>query len=343
MVNRINATEFLNLRDNSTPVIDVRTPLEFNESHIPGAINIPLFSDEERVIVGTAYKQENKESALIKALDFTGPKLSSFIKSLNKVTQKREVLVYCWRGGFRSQSMAWLFDLAGYKTSLLEGGYRAYRNHLKEYFENDQKIIILGGMTGSGKSEILPKLKRIGQQIIDLEGLANHKGSAFGAMGQDDQPTIKQFENLLGEKWRKLDQNKPVWLEDESASIGKVSIPKEIFIKMRNSFVVKIEREKRNRIERLVREYALFSKDELKTAIIKITKKLGGLNTTLCLEAIDNSDYELVVDLSLIYYDRAYTKGITKRDPSTVFSIFIKNNETEAEEIMEFFSSKNIQ
>ena len=332
---------FLIQRDNQIPLIDVRTPLEFNESHIPGAINIPIFSDEERAEVGTLYKQVNREAALLKALDYTGPKLSSFLKTINKITRKKELLLYCWRGGMRSNSMAWLFELGGYKTTILKDGYRAYRNYLKEIFGEDQKIIILGGMTGSGKSEILAHLETANEQIIDLEGIAHHKGSAFGALGQEVQPGNKQFENILGEKWRNLDRNKVVWLEDESAAIGKVSIPKEIYVKMRSSNVIRINRSKEERIKRLINEYSSFTKDQLAESVLKITKKLGGLNTGICLEAIDNEDYEKVVELTLHYYDKTYLSGIMKRNQNSVFNLSYNSNNS-VSDILEFAKNNNL-
>ena len=335
MTNIINPESFLNYRDKGILLVDVRTPLEFSESHIPGAINIPLFSNLERADVGTIFKQKNKEAALLQALDYAGPNLSSYLKILNKATRNMEVLLYCWRGGMRSKSMGWLFNLAGYNTFILEGGYRAYKHHLRDILNLEAKLIILGGMTGSGKSEILNDFELSDHQVVDLEGLANHKGSAFGALGQDDQPSNKHFENLIGEKWRSLDLSKPVWLEDESSSIGKVSIPRSVFLKMRTSNLINIEREKQNRINRLVFEYSLFSENELKDSIMKIAKRLGGKDTTLCVEAVDDENYELVVELTLNYYDKAYSRGILKRDQTTVFTVLVSNDNS-ANQVIDF-------
>ncbi|MEA3445065.1 MAG: tRNA 2-selenouridine(34) synthase MnmH, partial [Bacteroidota bacterium] len=270
MLQAISCDDFLNLQQKKIPVIDVRTPSEFANGHIPGAFNIPLFSDEERAIVGIKYKQENKEAAVLQGLEFVGPKLSAYVKLLHRITQKKEVLLYCWRGGQRSRSMAWLFELAGYKIKLLEGGYKAYRNLLLQSFSRPASLIILGGMTGSGKSEILTSIKNLGYQVIDLEKLANHKGSAFGAIGQQEQPPPQQFENDLFKVWSSLDLSKPIWLEDESVSIGRVSIPRPLFIQMRNSKVIKIEVDKKVRVVRLVKEYVGIDSEELKVSVHKI-------------------------------------------------------------------------
>ncbi len=334
----IHTAEFLKLRDKGITVVDVRTASEFSESHIPGAVNIPLFTDEERVVVGTKFKKSNREAAILQGLDFVGPKLSQYIKILRKVTKNKEVLVHCWRGGMRSSSMAWLFELYGYNVKLLDGGYKAYRKHVINSFETIVPLIVIGGMTGSGKSEILHSLKAIRQQVIDLEDIANHKGSAFGALGQDAQPTTSQFQNNLFEIWRQLDYNKPIWIEDESASIGRVSMPKELFKQIRESKLILVEVDKTVRINRLIKEYAIFTDDELIQSVNKIHKRLGDENTKRCIEAINNKNYYLVADLTLNYYDKAYRNGLSKRDKETIFKIEIqqRNQDENAKAILNF-------
>ncbi len=321
MPQSINCNEFLNLQQKRIPVIDVRTPAEFYDGHIPGAINIPLFSNDERDIVGRKYKQENKEAAILQGLDYVGPKLSGFIKSLRKVAPKKEALLYCWRGGQRSKSMGWLFQMAGYKIKLLEGGYKAFRNFLLHEFSQDFHILILGGMTGSGKSEILTILKKLGQQVVDLETLANHRGSAFGAIGQNNQPTPQQFENDLLFIWRTLNPNQSVWLEDESASIGRVSIPRPLFLQMRNSPVIFIDVNKEVRIKRLVHEYTGIDSNELLAAVRKIDKRLGPVSTKNCIETIISGNFDEAASTILNYYDKAYKKGLSKRNPENVFTL----------------------
>lgn len=321
----------------SVPVIDVRTPAEFQKGHIPNALNIPIFSNEERIKVGTSYKQQSKDAALLLGLEFVGPKLKGFVKSAKKLAVNNKLILYCWRGGMRSKSMAWLFDFAGIEVLLIKGGYKAYRNFILDSFEKQAKIIVLGGKTGSGKSEILRKIHESGEQFIDLEGIANHKGSAFGSLGQNPQPTTEYFENLLYEEWRKIDFTKPLWLEDESMNVGQVAIPLPFFKQMRNTYVFNIDVDKQTRINRLVEEYASFDTEVLSQIIHRISKRLGGLNTKLSLEALNESDFAKVADLTLDYYDKAYLYGLSKRDQAKVITIKIEdyNHETLVEKLIQ--------
>ena len=183
----IQAQEFLKLSA-KYPIIDVRSPAEYDNAHIPGALSLPLFSNDERAAVGTIYKQCGKVKAVSKGLEIAGPKLSSFAKfALSLKTD--HLLIHCWRGGMRSSSMAWLIETLGIKCTLLEGGYKSYRSHIRAELAKPFKIALLGGYTGSGKTELLQHLHNNNQQIIDLEAIAKHKGSAFGAIGQPQQPS----------------------------------------------------------------------------------------------------------------------------------------------------------
>ena len=223
MQKELDILQFLTLAE-TIPVIDVRSPAEFEKGHIPGAFNIPLFNNEERAIVGTLYKQKGKNEAVLAGLDIVGPKMSSLVSEARKISVNNEVLVHCWRGGMRSGSFCWLLNTVGIKASTLKKGYKAYRNHVLQSFEKPFQIIILGGETGSGKTEILKYIREEGEQVIDLEGIAHHKGSSFGAIGQEPQPRPEQFENDLALQWNKLDPSKRIWLEDESKNIGRVFI-----------------------------------------------------------------------------------------------------------------------
>ncbi len=308
----INIEDFLKERD-VTPVIDVRSPAEYKKSHIPGAYNIPLFSDEERAIVGTKYVQESRYSSVIAGLDMVGPKLSRFVDAATKIAPNGKLLVYCWRGGMRSSSMSWLLNLAGINSKTLIGGYKSYRRYSKEYLSKPFKLVILGGMTGSGKTEIILQLPKFGQQIVDLEGLANHKGSAFGAIGQKPQPSTEFFENLLFENLIKLDINKPIWVEDESKAIGSVFIPQELFNQMLNSPVIAIERSTETRIKRLTSEYTNCNPQLLIDSVNKIAKRLGGDNVIKAIKGIEEGNFEEAVGISLYYYDKAYQFGLSNK------------------------------
>lgn len=305
----ITIEDFLRERE-ITPVVDVRSPAEFKKGHIPGAHNIPLFSDEERAIVGTKYVQESRYSSVVAGLNMVGPKLSSFVEAATKIAPHGKLLVYCWRGGMRSSSMSWLLNLAGINSKTLIGGYRSYRRYAKEYFLKPFNFVVIGGMTGSGKTEIILQLPEHGQQIIDLEGIANHKGSAFGAIGQKPQPATEFFENLLFEDLLKLDRNKHIWVEDESKAIGSVFIPQEIFTQMLASPVIAIERPIETRIKRLTAEYTNCNPQLLIDSTNKIAKRLGGDNVTKAIQSIEQGRFEEAVGISLRYYDKAYQFGL---------------------------------
>ena len=323
MVHQLSADLFLD-KAQQLPVIDVRSPGEYARAHIPGAVNIPLFDNVERAQVGTKYKQAGKDAAVLLGLTLVGPKLAEFVKQSKKLNpQAKTVLVHCWRGGMRSGSFAWLLDTAGLTASTLIGGYKAYRNAVLSAFTQPRKLLILGGKTGSGKTEILKELARQGEQVVDLEGLANHKGSSYGAIGQLPQPVTEHFENLLFQQWRQLDPNRRIWLEDESRSIGSCFIPMPLWHQMRAAPVAFIDVPKANRIERLVMEYAGIDHGLLVEATERIRKRLGGKVTQESLDALARQDYATVADLTLDYYDKAYMHGLSQRDSDNVFSIEI--------------------
>jgi tRNA 2-selenouridine synthase len=221
----------------------------------------------------------------------------------------------------RSGAMAWLFSFSGIKTSVLTGGYKAYRHFVRESFSKGPRVLILGGMTGSGKTEMLKYLASEGEQVLDLEGLANHKGSAFGALGQQEQPTNEQFENNLAEKWLSLDPAKPVWIEDESRNIGKVIIPDLLFEKMSRAEVVFLDVPFEERVKRLTADYGSFGQAELIAVIEKISKRIGGDVAKTAIISLQNGDLELTVSMVLNYYDKTYSYGLSKRDRNKMMKI----------------------
>jgi len=326
------------------PVIDVRTPAEFSDGHITNAINIPIFSNEERAIVGTKYKQESRDTAIAEALEIIAKKADNYLESLNEIVAGNEVCVYCWRGGFRSESMGQLFQTSGKNVYRLDGGYKAYRNFVLEAFKKKYKLVVIGGMTGSGKTEILHEISKHDEQVLDLENLANHKGSAFGSLGQNDQPTIQQFENNLAAKLMEYDIEKRIWVEDESRMIGKIKISDDFFHQMRKATVVKLEIPKEERIEFLIKEYAGFQEEELIQSIENISRRLGGLNTQQAIEAIEQEDYYKATDIILDYYDKTYTYGLSRREGQTVIPLKLKSNDAKinAKKVIEFVKENSI-
>ena len=299
-------------------IIDVRTPKEFEQGRIPGSINIPLFTNEERVIVGTLYKQQGKQPAILKGLEFVGPKMTIIISEVQKLAKDNTVFVHCWRGGMRSGSVAWLLELYGFKVFTLKGGYKSFRNFVLSTFVKKYKLLILGGKTGSAKTEILTKLAEFNQQIIDLEKLAAHKGSAFGALGEKAQPSQEQFENELAILLNRTDISNPIWLEDESRLIGNKVIPTKLWDQMRIAKTLCIDLPFEERVNYLTKEYGKFPIEQLKVSITKITKRLGHLQAKNALIALDKNDLKTTCRICLGYYDKSYDFGIEQREKLNV-------------------------
>lgn len=326
MIQKVSAAVFLSLADEYC-LADVRSPAEFAEGHIPGSMNIPLFNDEERSVIGTLYHKQGREEAILKGLDIALPKVSGYIRSVRKEIQGKKLAVHCWRGGMRSEMMAEVFRKAGYSVILLEGGYKAYRHFIRDSFSAKANIIVLGGFTGCGKTEILAALADKGEQVIDLEHLASHKGSVFGALGQRPQPTNEQFENELYRIWSGMDLTKRIWLEDESRSIGRVALPPPVFEQISEARMIQVFMDKTLRIDRLVEEYSCFPKEMLAAAIIKIHDGLGGSRSKLALEALGEGDFAEVADFVLEYYDKAYQKAIDKRKNKDITGIRLEGSD----------------
>jgi tRNA 2-selenouridine synthase len=308
----ISLTDFLSLR-HQLPVADVRSESEYHQGHIQGAINLPILNNGERVAVGTDYKHKGQREAIKTGFRLVGPRLESIINEAEKISEGRELLVHCWRGGMRSNNFCQFVGMAGIKTHSLKGGYKAYRQMAIESFGKPFQFILLTGCTGSGKSEILRALKKQDAQILDLEMLASHKGSAFGHLMMGSQPTTEQFQNDLFEEILKLDLSKPIWVEDESIAIGKIFLPNDLWQTMMKSPLVKMQVSRKVRVQRLVNEYGQADKGEFLEIMKKITKKLGGQNFNAASEKLAQGDMASTIDILLTYYDKAYLNTIDKR------------------------------
>lgn len=359
-VQKITIEEFLKLAK-QYPVLDVRSPGEYTHAHIPSAISLPLFNDEERKQVGTTYKQQSREAAIKIGLDYFGVKMKAMVEDAESLVQSHEsgvrkahnselrtpnsVLVHCWRGGMRSAALAWLLDMYGFKVYLLAGGYKAYRNWVLAQFEKEYHFNIIGGYTGSGKSLLLHELEKQGKTIIDLEGLAKHKGSAFGAMEGIPQPGQEMFENLLAQGLADtgcliLDKNikyqtpgieypassikhpassnqhpaSVIYLEDESQRIGNLQIPMPLWNTMRRSPVFFMDIPFEKRLDHITEDYGKLKKETLHDAILRIQKRLGGLETKNALRFLAENDHRECFRILLSYYDKWYYKGLVNRD-----------------------------
>ncbi len=303
------------------PVIDVRSPGEYAHAHFPHAFNLPLLNNEERAIVGTTYKHEGNQTAVLKGYELVGHKFADYIKQAIKIAPNKKINVYCWRGGLRSNIMAFVLHTAGFELNLLQGGYKKYRHWVLETLEQPRQIKIIGGKTGSGKTYVLHELKKLDQQIIDLEGLANHKGSAFGSLGQAPQPSIEMFENNLALQWVKVDANKILWLENESRMIGTVRIPPKIYEAMRQATTYDLLVPLEARINHIVKEYGQFEKQLLIDSTQKLEKKMGNLRMQQAIDFLTSDELNAWVFMLLEYYDKAYLYSKEKRNPNTLIAV----------------------
>ncbi len=303
------------------PIVDVRTPAEYARGHIPGAVNIPLFSDEERKKVGIAYTKSGQGDAIVLGLEFAGPKMKEMALQAQKIAVENNVLLHCWRGGMRSASMAWLFQTVGLETGILEGGYKSFRRHVLAFLDDYFPFMVVGGLTGSGKTDVLRALEDQGEQVLDLEKLAHHKGSAFGGLGETAQSTNEQFENEIFWKLKGMIPGCMVWAEDESRTIGRNTLPAGIYKSIRSSPLICLEVSLKSRVDKLVRDYAKFSREELTESVEKIRSRLGDQVTRLALEGIVEGNFRKTVQLVLGYYDKTYRYGLGKRDPDRIFSL----------------------
>jgi tRNA 2-selenouridine synthase len=321
MIQKISIETFIPLIAD-TCLLDVRSPVEYKHAHIPGAINLPLFNDEERKIVGTTYKQQSREAAIKTGLDFFGPKMKAMVEEVEQLiaqksiteNKKTTLLVHCARGGMRSAAVAWLLSLYGFEVISLNAGYKAYRNWVLKQFEKSYTFKILSGNTGSKKTTLLQQIA-LKQNVIDLEALASHKGSAFGSIGMPPQPSQEMFENLLAMAlFQKAKNEMPVWLEDESQRIGKAMIPNGIWKQMREANVYFLDYPFENRLKHILDEYGNLPVTDLKESILKIAKRLGGLETKTALQFLEDGDVQNCFSILLHYYDKQYRKGLEKRE-----------------------------
>ena len=291
------------------PILDVRSPAEYDQAHIPGAVSLPLFSDDERAEIGTLYKQQGRGPAVRRGLALVGPRLESLAADLQRHASAAggaPLRLHCWRGGMRSGSVAWLAGTLELPVLLLDGGYKRFRRWALELFEQSWPVRLLGGRTGSGKTELLLALQRRGTAVIDLEGLAHHRGSSFGALGLPPQPSSEHYENRLAMALRQLRGASEIWLEAESSQVGRCRIPAGLWRQMQQAPVLEVRRPLEQRLDHLVAIYGVQDPDALADATRRIARRLGPQRTAAALEAIEQRDWRTACRQMLDYYDRCY-------------------------------------
>lgn len=327
------------------PVVDVRAPIEFAKGHIPDAINVPLFDDDERKRIGTTYKNQGRITAVKLGLNLIGPKMLQLVDTVEQFCRSAghmeiesgriPLLIYCARGGMRSDSMGWLLEQVDFQVSRLAGGYKSYRRAVQEYFDRQWNLIAITGMTGAGKTKVLHELAAAGEQVIDLEGLACHRGSAFGGIGQREQPSNEHFENLIFEGLRNLDPKKRIWIEDESRAIGKCVIPHSFFEQLHDAPAVFIDVNVQQRADFLVAEYGALETADMIAAVERIAKRLGGQNVKAAIEALQAGNLRRCAEILLVYYDKTYSICQQKNPRQRVERVKISAEASKLDEVLQ--------
>lgn len=306
-------------------LIDVRSPAEYQQGHIPGALSVPLLSNHERAVVGTAYKQQSRRAAIDAALRYVAPRMDQIVAAVRTHASDQPVQVYCWRGGMRSASVAWLLQEAGITAHQMSGGYKAYRRGVLHMLEQPWKIVVVGGRTGSGKTLVLHELRTHGQQVLDLEALAQHKGSSFGALQQPPQqppqPTSEHMANLMAAELQRMHPDRVLYVEDESLRIGTVVLHKPWYDAMQKAPLIVLDVDRPERARFLAKDYGTASTSGLIEAFQRIERRIGGLRLQRALHALTIGNLQDAAIQALEYYDATYDYAIEQRAPSQLFRI----------------------
>ncbi|MAS92640.1 MAG: tRNA 2-selenouridine(34) synthase MnmH [Verrucomicrobiales bacterium] len=299
-------------------IVDVRAPVEYAEDHVTGAINLPVLTDEERQKVGWIYKQESAFNARKVGAALVSKNISQHLEEhFSDKSKEYSVLLYCWRGGQRSGSMATVLSSIGWKVFVIEDGYRAYRRHVVERLEEqvaNAAFVVLNGYTGAGKTLVLQAIEAQGGQMLDLEGLACHKGSVFGGDPENPQPQQKRFESLLFDSLSDFDLSRPIFLEAESAKIGRLNLPNTLWQKMKSAPVIEIDSPRQARADYLTKDYEEWLGDIER--VQATLDRLRGFHSHQRLaewkERTERGEWNaLVLELLEEHYDRRYKVGGT--------------------------------
>lgn len=326
MLKLIQVTDLLQMP--SCPLLlDARSEGEFNFAHIPGAVSFPILNNDERKEVGTCYKQRGHEAAVLLGYKLVGAKFEDYLKHAYQNFKGQDVYLHCWRGGLRSRIMANLLDSAGFRVFLIQGGYKAYRQEVLRFLQGPFQFKVLGGYTGSGKTRVLQAMAAKGAQVLDLEALASHRGSAFGALGLAPQPKQEHFENLIFETLRRFDPNKTIWVEDESRLTGTLQIPNQVYAAIREARVWFLQYSLDYRAQITLEEYGGFDTQVLAEITAKLRKRMGDLMNRVAIETILQGDKETWVRMVLQHYDKQYDYGVGQRPPANIHPLTLSGDE----------------
>jgi tRNA 2-selenouridine synthase len=309
----IDLSTALTLRQQGALLVDVRAPAEFAETTIPGAVNIPIFSDAERAEVGTVYKQQGKAAARQLGVELVAPKIPQMIADVRQAAAGRSgpVIVFCWRGGMRSQAMTAFFELAGIPARQLDGGHKGFRRRVLDDLTAGiwGRVLVLRGLTGVGKTLMLNRLGAEGYPVIDLEGLAHHRGSAFGNLGLPAQPGQKLFDARLWDELRRLQGSDYILVEGESRHIGRLVLPPTLFADMQREPSLWLDASLVARVRCILDDYPAIDaqREAFERPIVALKERLGGDKVEALLALLHQGDWEeLVRELMVNYYDPLY-------------------------------------
>jgi tRNA 2-selenouridine synthase len=298
--------------DRDCILIDVRSPGEFAQGSIPGSVNVPIFDDEERALIGTLYKQAGADKAKQRGVEIVSTKLADIYKKIgSRQMEGKDIVMYCSRGGMRSGSLVKLLDALGHRVYQLEGGYKSYRQYVLEGLDlhlQSKRVVVIHGDTGVGKTEILKRLQQMGFPAVDLEGMANSRGSIFGTVGLGQPRKQKDFDALLFYRLRQIEHGYII-VESESSRVGQVYLPHALIRKMKEGVHILVQCSIETRIERIVDEYTqkVNTTDEIRDSIKRLQGELGKRRTAELLELLDNGDYRSIVKFLLQeHYDPKY-------------------------------------
>jgi tRNA 2-selenouridine synthase len=316
----ISLEQALSLRDKGALMVDARSPSEYTEATVPGAINVPFLDDAERSEVGTLYKQAGKQQARRRGVEIVAPKIPVLIDQVaaRQAMTSLPAVVFCWRGGMRSLALARFLDLAGIPARQLSGGHKAFRRLVLNFFEqaNWGRLLVLRGLTGVGKTYYLRRLAERSYPVIDLEGLANHRGSAFGSLGLPPQPSQKMFEALLWDKLRKIHPDSYVLAEGESRHIGRVALPLTVYRALQTETSIWLKTSLETRTRNILADYPAIDqlKEEFAPPILALKDKLGKETVSHYLQLLETGNWQdLVHELMVNYYDPLYRHTLPER------------------------------